>query len=275
VQIARGLAAAHEQGIVHRDLKPENVFVAKDGQVKILDFGLAKLTRAEAPREAESHLRTEGYETDPGTVMGTVGYMSPEQVRGRPVDHRSDIFSLGAILYEMLSGRRAFARESSVETLNAILKEDPPELSETGRLLPPALDRIVRHCLEKSPDERFASARDLARLQALSTLARRGRSPYAPGTKRRVVAALPASAWPRSESTGFCSGRRGWFRTSYSPSPSVEAKWSRGLRAGQQAVSTRAWEEATESSSRNPADRVRPLGAQGWVAGVAGTRWSS
>jgi hypothetical protein len=193
VQIARGLGAAHEQGIVHRDLKPENVFVTKDGQVKILDFGLAKLTRAEAPLEAESQLRTEGYETDPGTVMGTAGYMSPEQVRGRPVDHRSDIFSLGAILYEMLSGRRAFARDSSVETLNAILKEDPPELSGTGRPIPPALDRIVRHCLEKSPDERFASARDLAfDLQSLSDAGASGPLDPRPRARRQVGIAVAA-----------------------------------------------------------------------------------
>ena len=192
IQVARGLGAAHEQGIVHRDLKPENVFVVKDGQVKILDFGLAKLTRAEAPLEAESHIATEAPGTDPGTVMGTVGYMSPEQVRGRPVDHRSDIFSLGAILYEMLSGKRAFARDSSVETLNAILKEDPPELAGSGRPLPPALDRIVRHCLEKSPDERFASARDLAfDLQSLSDVSASGPAiGTRPGARRRVAAWL-------------------------------------------------------------------------------------
>jgi eukaryotic-like serine/threonine-protein kinase len=192
VQIARGLAAAHEQGIVHRDLKPENVFVTKDGQVKILDFGLAKLTRAEIPQESESHLRTEGYRTDPGTVMGTVGYMSPEQVRGRPVDHRSDIFSLGAMLYEMLSGRRAFARDSAVETLNAILKEDPPELTGTGRSISPALDRIVRHCLEKSPAERFASARDLAfDLQSLSDVSAPAPAAYVkPHYSRRLLAGM-------------------------------------------------------------------------------------
>src|SRR3982075_4160763 len=127
VQIANGLAAAHDKGIVHRDLKPENIFVTKDGRAKILDFGLAKLTPAKNDGIPDD--RTQQRDTSPGTVVGTAGYMSPEQVRGQPVDHRSDIFSFGAILYEMLSGRRAFKGDSSVETMNAILKEEPPELS--------------------------------------------------------------------------------------------------------------------------------------------------
>ncbi len=161
-QIARGLAAAHDKGVVHRDLKPDNVFVTRDGRVKILDFGLAKLVPGEALSEAETHTRGGAPGTDAGTVLGTVGYMSPEQVRAQPVDHRSDIFAFGAVLYEMLSGRRAFRGASSVETMNAILKEEPPELSQTDRNLPPALERIVAHCLEKSPEERFQSARDVA-----------------------------------------------------------------------------------------------------------------
>ena len=170
IQIAQGLAAAHEKSIVHRDLKPENLFVTEDGRVKILDFGLAKLVQPDATGQAQTTIPTASPGTEPGVVMGTVGYMSPEQVRGQPADHRSDIFSFGAILYEMLSGRRAFRGDSAVETMSAILKEDPPDLSETNKPLPPGLERLVRHCLEKSPAQRFQSARDLAYdLETIST----------------------------------------------------------------------------------------------------------
>src|SRR5262249_18015164 len=131
LQITQGLAAAHEKGIVHRDLKPENLFVTKDGRIKILDFGLAKLKSPQVSA-ADSQAPTQKKITDPATVMGTVGYMSPEQVRGQEVDHRADIFSFGVILYEMLSGRRAFSGESAIEVMNAILKSEPPELGESN-----------------------------------------------------------------------------------------------------------------------------------------------
>jgi len=165
LQIARGLAAAHEKGVVHRYLKPENVFVTRDGHVKILDFGLVKLMSPRFPGDANVDAESDtmrGTPTEPGRIMGTVGYMSPEQIRGSSGDHRSDIFSFGTILYEMLAGRPAFHAESPIETLNSILKDEPADFFDLGLRIPGALERIVRHCLEKSPNERFQSARDLA-----------------------------------------------------------------------------------------------------------------
>ncbi|HXY42399.1 MAG TPA: protein kinase [Vicinamibacteria bacterium] len=196
-QIAEGLGAAHDHGIVHRDLKPENLFVTREDRVKILDFGLAR-QQAMALASDDTRSPTLSPGTEPGTVLGTVGYMSPEQVRGLPADARSDIFSFGAVLYEMLSGRRAFQRDSSAETMHAILKEEPPG-RETTRALPPALERIVGHCLEKRPEQRFHSAHDLAfHLRALSTATGASHAISAPaslaGRRRALLAALVAAA---------------------------------------------------------------------------------
>jgi serine/threonine-protein kinase len=174
MQIAHGLAAAHEKGIVHRDLKPENLWVTHEGRIRILDFGLAKLSESATNPETG----TASIVSEPGRVMGTVGYMSPEQVRGQPLDHRSDIFSFGAVLYEMLSGKRAFHGPSPIDTQFAILHAEPPELSD------PALNRLVRRCLEKDPQRRFSSANDLAsNLEAVLE----ARAPAGEGDSKRVL----------------------------------------------------------------------------------------
>ena len=169
VQIARGLAAAHERGIVHRDLKPENLFLTRDRRLKILDFGVAKLIRTPG---ADEQTALSDNLTDLGVVVGTVGYMSPEQVRGAPIDHRADIFALGVVVHEMLSGQRPFQRETTAETLTAILREDSPDLSASAT---PALERVVRRCLEKGRDDRFHSAHDLGlALELVSTITASG-----------------------------------------------------------------------------------------------------
>ncbi len=183
VQIARGLSAAHEKHLIHRDLKPENIFLLADGRVKILDFGLA---RHSADLSGDGATETVAAVTGAGVVLGTVGYMAPEQVRGQATDARADLFAFGAVLYEMLSGRRAFRRDTPAETMTAILREDPPELGSNRADLPPALERMVRHCLEKNPQERFQSARDVA--FALETLSGSG------GAAETVTAASPATA---------------------------------------------------------------------------------
>ena len=190
-QMATGLAAAHDKGIVHRDLKPENVFVTQDEKVKILDFGLSKQARAEAADETATLSRPL---TEVGMVLGTLSYMSPEQVRGQATDHRSDIFSFGGILYEMVTGKRAFKGNSHVETMNAILNAEPPELAESSPPASPGIERIVRRCLEKSPSRRFQSASDLAfAIESLSETS--GVRPPALGPGKPIRRDRPFTGW--------------------------------------------------------------------------------
>jgi eukaryotic-like serine/threonine-protein kinase len=224
VQMAQGLSAAHDKNIVHRDFKPENVFITRDGRVKILDFGLAKLATNGAGAASEQTVTSApvNVPTEAGTVLGTAGYMAPEQVRGTGVDSRTDIFAFGAVLYEMVSGQRAFRRDTTAETMTAILKEDPPEFDDITHPVSPAMERIVRRCLEKKPEQRFQSAKDLA--FALEAISGTGSGSTSKTAANAILAEAPksrrwiyvAAAIPLALLIG---GALGWFLRPAAPPP--------------------------------------------------------
>ena len=211
VQIARGLAAAHEKGIVHRDLKPDNLFLCKDGRAKILDFGVAIMLHPQMP---EADVVTV---TLAETTAGTPGYMSPEQVRGLTTDQRSDIFSLGVVLYEMVTGKRGFKRATSADTMSAILREEPEPISQIVPGVPPGLERVISHCLEKMAEQRFQSASDLAfALEALSDPAVAALGSASPGGERtrRLLWAVAAAVL-------LTAAVPAWFLMRPAPVPTV------------------------------------------------------
>ena len=282
IQIAHGLAAAHERGIVHRDLKPDNVFVTEDGRVKILDFGLAKLTET-APANSDDTMPSG---TQAGLVLGTIGYMSPEQVRGKPADARSDIFSFGVVLYEMLAGRRAFHGESSADVMSAILNHEPPELTATNREISPALGRIVHHCMEKTPQQRFQSAGDIAfQLSELSGIRTSTAVPALgesvqkaaaqkwlyPAIAASAVALLLAATWFLAKSHGHFDPPK--FTQLTFQQGSVDS--GRFLSDGQSIITASRWgSDSTMSlyTARLDSQGIRPLGvAADALASVSST----
>ncbi len=265
VQLAHGLAAAHEQGIVHRDLKPENIFITRNERLKILDFGLAKLRRPQALAETVDGVTVA--QTNTGQVLGTVGYMSPEQVRGDAADHRSDIFSFGSILYEMLNGQRAFKRNTGAETMTAILNEDPPELSARSGAVVPALGRIVRHCMEKQPGQRFQSAQDIAfDLESVSGISSATSTPATTAARKKWI--RPAVAALVLLAAGLAVGA--WLRPT---SAVAQAKlhritfrrgtiWSARFTPDGNLIYGAAWEGAPIElfAAQNGSTESRPLG---------------
>jgi serine/threonine protein kinase len=263
-QIALGLSAAHVKGIVHRDLKPANVFVIKDGRLKILDFGLARLTHADPGGAEGSEASTETVE---GRLLGTAGYMAPEQVRGRPADSRSDIFAFGAVLYEMLTGERAFRGGTTQDTLSAILTKDPEGMSRPGRVVPAPLDRVVRRCLEKNPEERFQSARDVAfALEAESGPSRSGEAeaPAIPGRRWRKWATAAAVTLFAAAAGAWVSHR---FWPERSPPPRLlQLTFGRGITEparftadGHTIVFTAYWDGKPPEIHSRPLDQAESV----------------